>query len=339
VLDLARFQLELGWTVTVASPPTESFIDELGEAWISHMRWDARRSPSRALLMEAVSLRRVIARVKPDVVHLHSAKAGLAGRLCPGRAPVVFQPHCWSFEAGYPHAARAWERWAARRARVVVCVSRAERERARGFLGQFVVVPCGVDIRRFAPPHRAVAEDSVRHCGGPLVVCVGRVCRQKGQDVLADAWPSVAAAVPEACLAIVGDGPDRARLEAKGLERVHWVGAQKDVAAWFAAADVVVVPSRWDGMSCALLEAMASGRSVVATDVDGVREALRCGGIVPSDDPRSLANAVVARLRDPELAASEGRGNRARAEALYDLRTQIARLSEIDADLTGDQLR
>jgi glycosyltransferase involved in cell wall biosynthesis len=132
----------------------------------------------------------------------------------------------------------------------------------------------------------------------------------------------------------VGDGPDRARLEATGLERVHWVGAQKDVAAWFAAADIVVVPSRWDGMSCALLEAMASGRSVVATDVDGVREALRCDGIVPSEDPRSLADAVVARLRDPELAASEGRGNRARAEALYDLRTQIARLSEIDAELT-----
>ena len=108
----------------------------------------------------------------------------------------------------------------------------------------------------------------------PLVVCVGRLCRQKGQDVLLDAWPAVRAAVPTARLVLVGDGPDRPHIEQRRLTGVHLAGHHDDVRPWLWAADVAVQPSRYETMALSMLEAMATGRSVVAADIEGAREAL-----------------------------------------------------------------
>jgi glycosyltransferase involved in cell wall biosynthesis len=333
VIALAALQQRQGWNVTVASPATEPFVARIRAAGAAHVAWHAMRSPAITIARETISLARVVDRTRPDVIHLHSSKAGLTGRLSRRRAPIVFQPHAWSFEAGFPRAARAWEGWAARRADVVVCVSEAERERARDFPARFEVIPCGVDLESFVPSDRAAARAALGLSDGPLALCVGRVCRQKGQDVLLLAWPLVTAAVPGAHLVIVGDGPDRHKLASQTPADVHWVGADDDVAPWLAAADVVVVPSRWDGMSLVVLEAMAAGRSIVAADVDGVREALGATGVVPSEDHRALAHAVAARLQDPDLAAQDGAANRARAEAHHGLVEQVAKLSAVDAGL------
>jgi glycosyltransferase involved in cell wall biosynthesis len=107
------------------------------------------------------------------------------------------------------------------------------------------------------------------------------------------------------------------------------------VVEWLAAADVVVFPSRWEGMSIGLLEAMACGRSIVATDVPGTREALDdvCGPLVQPEDPDALAAAIVPKLQDPVRAASEGRAARERVEQAYPVDLTRAGFAELYEEL------
>ncbi len=256
----------------------------------------------------------------------------------------MFQPHAWSFEAARGAARSAsvvWERVAARWTDLVVCVSEGERERAEaaGVEAQWAVVPNGVDLERFPPASeedRAAARERLGLGAGPIVVCVGRLSRQKGQDVLLDAWPEIARTVEGARLALVGSGPEEQALRGTAPPGVLFAGERTDVGDWYAAADVVTFPSRWEGMALTLLEAMARERSVVATDVAGAREALGvgAGAIVAVERPESLAAAIVERLLEPERAAAEGRTARARAEQSHDLRRTVRAV----ADLYGGML-
>ncbi len=138
--------------------------------------------------------------------------------------------------------------------------------------------------------------------------------------MLLDAWQEVAQAVPGSELVVVGDGPNRAALERRAMPRVRWPGARDDVPVWLAAADVVVLPSRWEaGASLVAMEAMARCRSVVATDVAGMRDVVEpgAGQVVAIEDRRSLAAAVARRLKDPSLVRAEGIIGRARIEERY----------------------
>jgi glycosyltransferase involved in cell wall biosynthesis len=146
----------------------------------------------------------------------------------------------------------------------------------------------------------------------------------------------VTGSLPEARLALVGDGPGLDGLRRSADESVTFAGETHDVAHWLAAADVVAFPSRWEGMSIALLEAMASGRSVVATDVPGAREALgEPDQLVPAEDPAALAEAIAARLTDPSRAAAEGRAARERAERMYPLRATRDAVAGLYLELLG----
>ena len=319
VASLARDQTSRGWDVTVACPASGPLGDWVGAAGARWVAWEARRGPGLGTLGETRRLHAVVEAARPHVVHLHSSKAGLAGRiLLRGALPTLFQPHAWSFEAaGGPlrRGAVAWERRGARWADRVVCVSHAEREAGEraGVRARWEIVPNGVDVSTYRPADAADARRRLGLPDAPLVVCVGRLTRQKGQDVLLRAWPAVLARVPGARLVLVGDGPDRTRLAVISGPGVRFAGDRDDVAEWLAAADVVVAPSRWEGMALAVLEAMACGRSVVATDVAGMGEALgSCGALLPPAEAEPLAAAIAARLADPELRAEEGRLARAR---------------------------
>jgi glycosyltransferase involved in cell wall biosynthesis len=329
VRELVADQLARGWEVAVASPG-----GVLGEAVLAlgaeHLDWQAGSSPGPSSVGETLRLRRLIGERGPTLVHLHSSKPGLAGRLAlRGRVPTVFQPHGWSF---YPlsglmrKAAIAWERAGARWADAVACVSESERRRgeAAGVRARWEVVPNGVDVRSLPPASdrdRATARRELQLPDVPLVVCLGRICRAKGQDQLVEAWPRVLERVPEATLALVGGGPDFEAVRSLPAERVLFAGERTDAPAWLAAADVVAAPSRWEGMSFAMLETMASARSLVMTDVPGARDALGDhAGIVPLGDLQALAGAIVERLLDPALAAQEGAAARLRVERDHDLR-------------------
>ncbi|WP_405964227.1 glycosyltransferase [Streptomyces sp. NBC_00723] len=345
VTDLTRAQLADGLHVTVACPAGR-LAGDLRSLGADVRHWAASRSPGPSLPGEVRRLVRLLAEVRPDLVHAHSAKAGLAGRLAVrGRIPTVFQPHAWSFEAvGGTTAALAlkWERFGARWADRLVCVSEAERTtglRAR-IGGQVSVIPNGIDPERFHP----ASVDTVRASllpelapAAPLVVCVGRLCRQKGQDVLLTAWTDIARKVPGARLVLVGDGPDGERLRSRAPESVLFAGAVADAVPWYQAADLVVLPSRWEGMALAPLEALACGRPVVVTDVDGARESLptalapRC--LVPAEDPAALAGAVAGLLLDPLLRESLGQQGRRHVLTTHDVRRTAGAVAGVYREL------
>jgi glycosyltransferase involved in cell wall biosynthesis len=359
VRDLVRAQRAAGLRVAVACPDGSGLSDALRALGAEVHDWPATRAPGRALPGEVRRLRRVLAGTRPDLVHAHSAKAGLAARLAVrGRVPTVFQPHAWSFEAvdGVLAALSVrWERWGARWAARVVCVSEAERAAGvcAGVRASWSVVPNGVDTEHHRPaphtgaraglglltdanagadanadanaepdgPHGSPEPDAPGRPDGPLVVCVGRLCRQKGQDVLLRAWPAVVRRVPGARLVLVGDGPEEARLRASAPASVLFAGAVDEVVPWYRAADVVVLPSRWEGMALAPLEAMACGRPVVLTEVAGARECLPPGQEpVPVEQPGPLADRIAALLLDPPLRARLGEEARAHVVATHDVR-------------------
>ncbi|MFD0200648.1 MULTISPECIES: glycosyltransferase [Saccharothrix] len=330
VVDLARAQRDLGWSVTVVCPPGP-LADRAGELGVEVRTWHARRHPGPGTIAEVVRLRRVLRGLAADVVHLHSSKAGLVGRLVVrGRRPTLFQPHMWSFQsAGGPvgRAARAWERVAARWTHQLVCVSDDELAagRAAGVGGPAEVVCNGVDVERFRPDDRVAARWRLGLPDVPTAVCVGRLVPYKGQDQLLAAWPAVRAQVPDARLVLVGDGPMAERWRAScDDESVRWWGHDDAVADFYAAADVVVLPSREEGMALVPLEAMACGRSVVAFDVSGVRQSVgEAGAVLPAGDVAGLAEAVAVRLADPSAADLEGAHGRRRVELLFD-RRQVA---------------
>ncbi|MGY0025058.1 glycosyltransferase family 4 protein [Streptomyces sp. cg35] len=344
VADLVRGQLAAGMKVSVACPPSGGLPDDVAALGCEVLEWPAVRSPHRGVVREARRLADVVARTRPDVIHAHSAKAGLITRLVVrGRVPTVFQPHAWSFEAVGGLGARmalTWERRGARWASRVVCVSRAEREtgESHGIDAQWRLVPNGVDLERFHPEGPA-EPGPADGSPGPLVVCVGRLCRQKGQDVLVEAWDGVLREVPQARLALVGDGPDLARLRASAPPSVHFAGAVDDPAPWYRAADLVVLPSRWEGIALAPLEAMACGSPVLVTDVDGARESLpphpapSC--LVPPDDPAAVTRALVDLLRDAEGLRARGRDACRHVHAHHDVRRTAAAVADVYGELLG----
>jgi glycosyltransferase involved in cell wall biosynthesis len=338
VRQLVADQLERGWQVAVASPPGILAEDVRGLG-AQHYEWPAGRSPGPSTLFETARLTDVLHRARPDLVHLHSSKAGLAGRLSlRGRLPTVFQPHGWSF---YPlrgsmrRVAVIWERLGARWAHVILCVSESERQRgeAAGIRANWHVVPNGVKVNELRPRDRAEAREKLGLEDGPLVVCVGRICAAKGQDVLVETWPRVTARVPDARLVLVGDEKVR---KAAG-DGIVFAGQREDAADWLAAANVVAAPSRWEGMSFAMLEAMAAARSVVITDVPGARDALGqdSAAIVPLDDRRALAAAINVRLLNPAIAEEEGTAARLRVERGHDLPATTRGVAELYLSLLG----
>jgi glycosyltransferase involved in cell wall biosynthesis len=342
VRQLVADQLERGWQVAVASPQGIVAEDVRGLG-ARHYEWPAGRPPGPSTLFETARLTDVFHRARPDLVHLHSSKAGLVGRLSlRGRLPTVFQPHGWSF---YPlrgsmrRAAVLWERFAARWAQVILCVSDSERQRgeAARIRANWHVVPNGVEVDELRPGDRAEARDKLGLENGPLVVCVGRICAAKGQDVLVETWPRVTARVPDARLVLVGDGEDAEKVRKAAGDGIVFAGQRKDAADWLAAANVVAAPSRWEGMSFAMLEAMAAARSVVITDVPGARDALGqdSAAIVPLDDRRALAAAINVRLLNPAIADEEGTAARLRVERGHDLRNTTRGVAELYQSLLG----
>jgi glycosyltransferase involved in cell wall biosynthesis len=186
------------------------------------------------------------------------------------------------------------------------------------------VVPNGVDFATYA---NATPTDLV-HLGlksqFPVVITVGRLEEQKGIRFLLDAATTVLLQHPDCQFLIVGDGPERASLEALASSlgigsSIRFAGHRGDVPGLLAASDLFVLPSLWEGMPNALLEAMAAGLPVIATAVEGSREIIESdasGLLVPAGNSSELAAAILRVLNDPHFAsrlASDAQGNVAKS--------------------------
>lgn len=341
VRDLTQAAVAAGHRVTVVSP--DSAHGPLA-GWIEatrarHHPLNMARAPAPRDLSDLLALRR-LSRGR-DVVHLHSSKAGALGRVAAmslgrrRRPAVVFTAHYWSWLVGgrWARLYRWIERVLAHRCDAIVAVSDGEAEEGRAVLGARAPVrsiPNGVDRDRFSP----IGDRADRIEDVPLIVCVGRLSEQKGQDVAIRAL----ALLPDrtARLRLVGDESghgERARLDALAAslgvsDRIEWRGGVDTTAPEYRAADVVVAPSRWDGLSLALLEGMACGAAIVASEVNGSECLGEAGRIVPPDDPESLAEAVAGLLGSPSEGARLGRAARERSRS-FDLATTMERNLEL----------
>lgn len=240
-------------------------------------------------------------------------------------------------------AARWTDRWVERH----VCVSRSVLDFSEREAGlprhKLVEIANGVDVYRFT----AATASSLAAFGiGParrVITFVGRLDEQKGVSWLVDQMPRIAAGAPDCELLLVGEGPERAALErqvaARSLgERVHFAGFRQDVPEILAASHVCVLTSKWEGMPNALLEAMASGKAVVATDVEGVAEALgpaAAAQVVPTGDAEAFVNKVVAMLNDPAMRTRLGVENQARARQFFSLESMVSDYEQLYASLIG----
>jgi glycosyltransferase involved in cell wall biosynthesis len=191
----------------------------------------------------------------------------------------------------------------------------------------------GVDTEQFVP---CAADESLRaHWdvppGVPLIGVVGRLSRQKGHTVLFDALPQVWATHPTAHIVLAGAGELEESLRAQAakidlLGRIHFIGQQHNMPQVLAALDLFVLPSLYEGLAFAVLEAMAMARPIVASSVDGTAEALshgQTGLLVPPGEPAPLAEAIVRVLDDSTLAVQMGQAARDVAQRRFSQRQML----------------
>lgn len=265
--------------------------------------------------------------VRPRILHVHhvwpaadrylSPLAGAAG--VPG---LVVTEHI----LGHAHSAaqRVLKRAELGRADAITTVCGAVADslvRDYGVTrGEVRVIPNGTALPDAATLAEEAREARVlrAHFGAsanrPLWVCAARLEKQKGLDVLLEAAALLRGRGLGFVIALAGDGAERAALETQAARlglagAVHVLGRVEEVGALYAAADAVVLPSRWEGLPLSLLEALARGRPVVATRVGGIPEVIEDGltGLLAApEDPASLADALATLHRRPDLAQRLG---------------------------------
>lgn len=344
VRHLAEAAVAAGHRVTVACPgpergPLARWVEAAGA---THVALDMARGPALRDVGDLWSIRR-LARGR-DVVHLHSSKAAALGRVASlslgrRRPAVVMTPHYWSWLVGGRLAPlyRWIEQVLARTGDAIVAVSEREAREGRAVLGdhaQITLIHNGVDRSRFSPDGVRAPRDA----DAALLVCVGRLSEQKGQDVAIRALARLRDRT--ARLRLVGDESapgERRRLEVLATslgvaDRIEWRGEVADPAPELRAADVVIAPSRWEGMSLVFLEAMACGAALVVSDVAGSEILVDAGVIVPPDDPQTLAEAVDALLDDPDRRVRLGEAARERSGS-YDLGSTLQRNLDLWCEL------
>lgn len=205
----------------------------------------------------------------------------------------------------------------------MICVSDAIKQDALtdcpDAANKTTTVRNGVDLTRFSGAgdrHKIRREWCVGN--GPTLLTVARLTEQKGHRFLIDALPGLLTEWPSLVCLFVGEGECRESLRKQARERgveqsCRFAGAQNKVDDWYAAADVVVLPSLSEGLPFVVLEAMAMARPVVASNVNGVPEIIqdgRNGLLVPPRNPQALATAIQSLLRDPVRAARIGKAGR-----------------------------
>jgi glycosyltransferase involved in cell wall biosynthesis len=188
------------------------------------------------------------------------------------------------------------------------------------------VIPNGIPSSEAAVKQRAATRAELGLSDdAPLVLSVGRLVYQKGHEYLIQAMQAVVRRFPKSQAVICGDGPLRGQLDAQiarlGLSTsVRLLGNRLDIARYLGAADVFVLPSRWEGLPVALLEAMDAGLPIVATRVEGVEEVIQRddeGMLVPPEDTRALVDSVSILIEDSVTRKSMGAAARRRVRAAY----------------------
>ncbi len=317
----------------LAAPPVRRrLLDQLESSGVSVSFLNARHWWQLPLVVGR--LRRLLRRDRPSLVQSFLFHANMVGRWAAGLAkvsPVVCGLRVAERDA---HWRLRLDRWTGQRVARWVCVSQSVARFAVRQAGlpeaRLVVIPNGVRL----PPSgrlKTLPEDLGMAPGRRFAVYVGRLAPQKSVETLLQAAARWMPVVPDADLVLAGEGPEHPRLAQQShhlgiASRVHFVGFREDVESLLAASAMVVHAAAWEGMANSVLEAMAAGRAVVATDAEGMRDLLEpasAAQIVPLGDPEAMAARVVEFLSHPTLAEVVGAANRRRVAEFFSVSAMV----------------
>lgn len=337
LVDVARGQKDRGMDVhvvasTLRDPDFPADLDALEQEGVRVVRLNMVREVKPAVdRQHLATLKATLRQVRPDIVHTHSSKAGVLGRQASMATKIgrrVHSPHTFAFlfKALFGWHKRfvyqAIEGHFAYRSQAIIAVSESE---ARSFASSWAVpskrirvVPNGIDPTRFQGAEAVDLAELGLDPGRPTALMVGLVYAAKGQDLALEALARPGLEELQLVCAGPGDLTDvQAQAQALGVaERVRFLGARRDVPSLLAACDFLALPSRWEGMPYVVLEAMAAGRAVLATPVNGAVDAIQdpstgvlCAGID--------ADSVAAGMRRMLEAGKAGRAAMGAAGAAW----------------------
>lgn len=287
-----------------------------------------------------------------DIVHTHLFHADIYGTLAArltGIRRIVSTKHGYNpWRRQWPYA---WlDRMAAAFQIHIITISQA--------IGQWLVQVEGLPAAKMRVIHYALEAEQFRQCHPPppllttipcpIIGTVSRLLHQKGVHVLIDAFARCVQHYPQASLLIIGDGPERSNLEkqvqACGLAgRVHFLGhlPTPAVSAMMRAFDVFALPTFGEGFGLVLLEAMAWGRPVVASNVMAISEIVlhgETGILVPADNATALADALLQLLQDKHLRDTLGTAGRHRVEHVFTVARMVRQIVDVyDAMLSSPE--
>ena len=339
ILGLGRVAGEEGWQVDVLTtdPDLQRAVSQHGLGVVS---MDVIRREIRPLwdLGGLLRLQSFLRRERYQIVHTHTSKGGFVGRLAARMAHVpviVHTAHGFAFHEGSPASARlfysALERIASRWCDRIVSVSEFHRDWALELgmckASEILAIPNGISAPKLSDPF--VPDVLRRQLGARdgdfLIMAMSRLAEDKGLDHLIEAAAMLPQDQRRYRVLIAGDGPVRRRLEQLasdlGLsEVVTFLGFRQDISDLLAACDLVVLPSLREGLSIALLEAMAAGKPIIATSIGSNREVASqadMASLVPPGDAKALAEGIQRFARDPMLMAHLAAGARTLFENRY----------------------
>lgn len=339
ILGLGEVARAQGWQVDILTtdPLFQRAVRQRGMGLVD---LDVIRREIRPLwdLRGLVRLTNFLRRERYDIVHTHTSKGGFVGRLAArlARVPVIVHTiHGFAFHEATPAPTRllytSLERLASRWCDRIVSVSEFHRNWAieLGMCApqRIVAIPNGIaDLTR----SKHSGRDQLRRQLGArsddlLVLSMARLAKDKGLDCLVQAAAILACTAKRVRIVIAGDGPEREPLQqlAAGLnvnDRVTFAGFREDVGDLLAACDIVALPSLREGLSIALLEAMAAGKPIIASSIGSQKEVAsraEMALLVRPADVLSLSEAILRLAGDPSLMTRLGRNARAVYESYY----------------------
>jgi glycosyltransferase involved in cell wall biosynthesis len=327
LLSLARNLDREKFEVFACSREGGPLVEEIKKNDLQHVPVPFSKRIGRKIVRE---IKTILADNKIDVLHTHGGIAGFYGRWAAWkcRTPVIVHTlhgihylHYRNFLL--KHFFIFLERYFSRFTSAVIFVSEADKEKGIKFKlapeEKMFIIKNGIDLSAFKEEDRLNSKSEMRkevmlESFQPLVGTVARLHRQKGIPYLLKAAKIISQVFPRIKILIIGGGPLSQKLErmARRLdvkEYVWFMGERKDAQDLTSLFEVFVLPSLWEGLPYALMEASVLGKPIVATDVDGNREIIedgKTGILVPARNPEKMAEAVIRLLRDKSLASKLG---------------------------------